>query len=164
MIQPGSAARAEAGSLRVIVSASAEATLEIGARLGRLARPGDVFALSGDLGAGKTCLIQGLAAGLGVIEPVTSPTFVLIAEYVGRLPLYHVDLYRTESLDEICALGLPDLIGREWSDGVTVIEWAEKAEPLLPAGTVRIRIHGVGDEARDVELESLPPERTATSA
>ncbi len=164
MIHQGSAARAEAGSRSVITSASAEATREIGARLGRLARSGDVFALSGDLGAGKTCLIQGLAAGLGVIEPVTSPTFVLIAEYVGRLPLYHVDLYRTESLDEIRALGLPDLIGWEWRNGVTAIEWAEKAEPLLPAETVRIRIQGVGDEARDVELEGLPPARTAPPA
>lgn len=166
MTPPGSAARGEAsgGIVVRIRSAGAEATHEIGARLGRLARPGDVFACFGDLGAGKTCLIQGLAAGLGVREPVTSPTFVLIAEYGGRLPLYHVDLYRTESLEEIRGLGLEDLLGREWGDGVTVIEWAEKAESLLPAGTVRIRIHGVGDEPRDVELEGLPPERMAAPA
>ena len=135
-------------------SPSAEATRELGVRLGRGARSGDVFALYGELGAGKTCLIQGIAAGLGVAGPVTSPTFVLVAEYQGRLPLYHVDLYRTGSLEEIRALGLEELL---YGDGVTVLEWAEKAEALLPACTVRIRIHGLGDEPRDVELEGLSP-------
>jgi len=131
-------------------------TREIGACLGRNARAGDVFALHGDLGAGKTCLIQGLAAGLEIAAPVTSPTFVLIAEYAGRLPLYHVDLYRTERLEEIRALGLEELIGAEWGEGVTAIEWAEKAEPLLPARTFWVRIHGVGDEPREIELTGVP--------
>ena len=125
-------------------------------RLGRRARPGDVIGLYGELGAGKTCFIQGLAEGLGVEEPVTSPTFVLIAEHPGRLPLRHVDLFRTESLEEVRALGLEELIGREWSDGVTAIEWAEKAAPLLPDGTIHVRIAGTGDEARAVELRGLP--------
>jgi tRNA threonylcarbamoyladenosine biosynthesis protein TsaE len=137
-----------------LISDSPEATRTLGARLGRQARAGDVFALYGDLGAGKTCLIQGLAAGLGVVEPVTSPTFILIAEYAGRLPLYHVDLYRTESLAEIQALGLDELLDGE---GVTVVEWAEKAEPLLPLRTVRIRLDGVGDEPRAVLLLGLRP-------
>jgi tRNA threonylcarbamoyladenosine biosynthesis protein TsaE len=119
-----------------------------------MARPGDVIALSGDLGAGKTCFIQGVAAGLGVARVVTSPTFVLVAEYAGRLPLHHVDLYRTESLEEIRALGLEELLDGE---GVTVIEWAEKAEPLLPPRSIRVRIEGVGDEPRTIELEGLPP-------
>lgn len=136
-------------------SRSPDATRELGARLGRHARPGEVIALYGDLGAGKTCFIQGLAAGLGVAEAVASPTFILIAEYAGRLPLYHVDLYRTASLEEIRALGLDDLLGGE---GVTVIEWGEKAEPLLPARTIRVRIEGVGDEPRAIELEGVSPE------
>lgn len=138
-----------------LTSPTAETTRELGARLGRRARPGHVFALYGDLGAGKTCLIQGLAEGLGVAGPVTSPTFVLIAEHAGRLPLHHVDLYRTERLEEVRALGLDELLG---GDGVTVIEWAERAEALLPGGTVRIRITGAGDEPREIELEGLPPD------
>jgi tRNA threonylcarbamoyladenosine biosynthesis protein TsaE len=138
-----------------LTSASPEETRALGARLARQARPGDVFALSGDLGAGKTCLIQGFAAGLGVTTPVTSPTFIMIAEHAGRLFLYHVDLYRTESLEEIRRLGLDELLD---GDGVTVIEWAEKAEPLLPARTARIRIEGVGDEPRTIELGGLRPD------
>jgi tRNA threonylcarbamoyladenosine biosynthesis protein TsaE len=109
-----------------------------------------VFALSGDLGAGKTCFIQGLAVGLGVEGPVTSPTFVMIAEHAGRLPLYHVDLYRTESLGEILGLGLEELLD---GVGITAIEWAEKAEPLLPSRAVRVRIRGAGDEPRTLEIE-----------
>lgn len=132
---------------------SAEATRALAARIARHATPGTVIALSGDLGAGKTCFIQGLAAGLGVESPVTSPTFVMIAEHAGRLPLYHVDLYRTESLDEIRALGLQELAGGE---GITAIEWAERAEPLLPARTVRVRIRGAGEEPRSVEIVGPP--------
>ena len=135
---------------------SAEATRALGARLGQAARPGDVIALSGDLGAGKTCLVQGLAAGLGVGGPVTSPTFVLVAEYAGRLPLYHVDLYRTESLEEIRALGLEEMLH---GDGVTVIEWAEKADPILPARTIHVRIEGAGEEPREVEVAGLGADR-----
>ena len=125
-------------------------------RLGRLVRPGDVLALHGDLGAGKTCLVQGLAAGLGVAEPITSPTFILIAEYAGRLPLYHVDLYRTERPEEVRGLGLEDLLG---GDGVTVIEWGDKAEALLAIGSIRVSIHGVGDDPRQIHVEGLAPER-----
>jgi tRNA threonylcarbamoyladenosine biosynthesis protein TsaE len=131
-----------------------EATRALAARIARHAVPGTVVALSGDLGAGKTCFIQGLAAGLGVEGLVTSPTFVLIVEHAGRLPLYHVDLYRTESLEEIRALGLEELLD---GSGVTAIEWAEKAEPLLSPRTVRVRIRGVGDEPLVIEIEGAPP-------
>jgi tRNA threonylcarbamoyl adenosine modification protein YjeE len=91
-----------------------------------------VLALSGDLGAGKTCFIQGLASGLGVEGPVTSPTFIMVAVHAGRLPLYHVDLYRTgEPGRDSVELGPR---GRCWDGaGVTAIEWAERAEPLLPS-------------------------------
>jgi tRNA threonylcarbamoyladenosine biosynthesis protein TsaE len=146
---------APAGRAVTIECPTAEATQALAAEIGRRAGPGAVIALSGDLGAGKTCFIQGLAFGLGVETPVTSPTFVMISEHAGRLPLYHVDLYRTESLPEIRALGLDELLGGE---GVTAIEWAEKAEPLLPPRTVRVRIHGAGDESRRVEIEGAPPE------
>ena len=142
------------GAIR-LSSESAEATREIAARLGRQVRPGEVIALSGDLGSGKTCFVQGLAKGLAVAESVTSPTFVLIAEYEGRLPLNHVDLYRTDRLDEIRALGLEELLD---GNGVTVIEWGEKAELLLPTRTVRVRIGGVGDEPRTIEVVGAPSE------
>ena len=140
---------------------TAEAMQALGVALGRSAEAGDVLALDGDLGAGKTCLVQGLARGLEVAGPVTSPTFVMIMEHPGRLRLHHVDLYRTSSLEEIQALGLDDLMGGQ---GVTVIEWAEKAGPLLPDRTVRVRIEGVGDEARQVTIEGLPGHREAQLA
>lgn len=93
-------------------------------------RPGDVILLKGDLGAGKTTWTQGLAKGLGVIEEVTSPTFVIISEYhSGRLPLYHIDAYRLEDPAEAENLGLPELFE---GDGVTVVEWPERLEGYLP--------------------------------
>jgi tRNA threonylcarbamoyladenosine biosynthesis protein TsaE len=144
----------EARATRHLTAESAEATRRLGARLGRAARAGEVVALYGDLGAGKTCFAQGVAAGLGVEGPVTSPTFIMIAEHAGRLPLYHVDLYRTDRLDEVLALGLDELLDGE---GVTVVEWAEKAEPILPARTVRVRIRGAGEEPREIEVEGAPP-------
>jgi tRNA threonylcarbamoyladenosine biosynthesis protein TsaE len=151
---PARTAGATATRLSVtVVCKTAEATRELAAEIARRAGPGTVLALSGDLGAGKTCFIQGLAAGLSVAGPVTSPTFIMIAEYTGRLPLYHVDLYRTASLGEIRGLGLDELID---GTGVTAIEWAEKAEPLLPSRAIRIHIQGAGDEPRTVEIEGTP--------
>lgn len=131
-------------------------------RLGRTARAGEVFALRGDLGAGKTCLIQGLAEGLGITSPVTSPTFVLIGEHRGRLPLYHVDLYRMDSLAEVRALGLEELLA-DWRDGVTAIEWAERAEALVPAETVWLTLEGAGDEMRTIEVAGIGRERLEPS-
>ena len=144
---------AAARSQAILSCASIEATQGLAARIARCATPGTVLALSGDLGAGKTCFIQGLAAGLGVEGPVTSPTFIMVAEHAGRLPLYHVDLYRTESLGEIRRLGLEEMLD---GAGVTAIEWAERAEPLLPPRTVRIHISGAGDEPRVVEIDGIP--------
>lgn len=125
-------------------------TAAAGEALGRTLGAGDVVALYGELGAGKTCFAQGLVRGLGAAEHATSPTFVLVNEYQGRLPVHHVDTYRTSSLDELIDLGLLDLMGGE---GVTLIEWADKAEPLLPERTVRVRIEGVGDEPRAITIE-----------
>jgi tRNA threonylcarbamoyladenosine biosynthesis protein TsaE len=148
------AAGPETGRPTVTVTcATAEATRALAARIARRAAPATVIALTGDLGAGKTCFIQGLAAGLGIEGPVTSPTFVMIAEYSGRLPLYHVDLYRTESLGEIRRLGLEEMLD---GPGVTALEWAEKGDALLPARAIRVRIQGAGDEPRAVEIENAP--------
>ena len=138
-----------------VVCESAQATRTLAGKVARRAGPGTVIALSGDLGAGKTCFIQGLAAGLGVQGPVTSPTFIMVAEHTGRLPLYHVDLYRTASLGEIRGLGLDEMLD---GAGVTAIEWAERAEALLPPRAIRIHIRGAGDEPRTVEIDGTPPD------
>jgi tRNA threonylcarbamoyladenosine biosynthesis protein TsaE len=106
-------------------------------------------ALTGALGAGKTCFVQGLARGLGVATVATSPTFVLINEYRGRLPVHHVDAYRTSSLTELLDLGLLETFD---ADGVTLVEWADKLLPLLPARTVHVHIDGLGDEPRTIEI------------
>jgi tRNA threonylcarbamoyladenosine biosynthesis protein TsaE len=134
----------------VLVSRSPEETAAAGARLADTLAPGDVVALIGELGAGKTCFIQGLVRGLGVAALATSPTFVLVNEYRGgRLPVHHVDAYRTESLAELLELGLEELMAGE---GVTVIEWADKCRPLLPPATVVVEIAGVGDEPRRITI------------
>lgn len=135
-------------------AATPEATAAAGEALGRTLGPGDVVALYGELGAGKTCFTQGLVRGLGVAARATSPTFVLVNEYQGRLPVHHVDAYRTTTLTELLELGVLDLLG---GDGVTIVEWADKAEPLLPARAIRVRIEGVGDEPRTITVEDPRP-------
>ncbi|HEU5193604.1 MAG TPA: tRNA (adenosine(37)-N6)-threonylcarbamoyltransferase complex ATPase subunit type 1 TsaE [Methylomirabilota bacterium] len=131
-------------------STTPDETAAAGEVLGRTLGPGDVVALYGELGSGKTCLVQGLVRGLGVSTNATSPTFVLVNEYRGRLPVHHVDAYRTGSLTELMDFGLLDLMG---GDGVTLVEWADRAEPLLPARTIRVRLDGVGDESRTIVID-----------
>ncbi len=113
-----------------ITSTSVEQTRALGARLGSVVRAGDVIALQGDLGAGKTNFVQGLARGLQITEDVNSPTFILANEYhSGRLPLYHIDAYRVSDAAEAEGFGLDDYL---FGDGVTVIEWAERVRDALP--------------------------------
>jgi tRNA threonylcarbamoyladenosine biosynthesis protein TsaE len=130
-------------------SRSPEATEAVGAQLAEGLEPGDVVALTGELGAGKTCFTQGLARGLGVAGRAVSPTFALVNEYRGRVPVHHVDAYRTSSLIEILDLGLEELFDGE---GVTVVEWADKLSPLLPPRTIHVHIEGVGDEPRVITI------------
>jgi tRNA threonylcarbamoyladenosine biosynthesis protein TsaE len=132
-----------------VVTASAEETEAAGERLGRRLQPGAVVALTGELGAGKTCFVQGLVRGLGASVRATSPTFVLVNQYRGRVLVHHVDAYRTDSMTELMDLGLLDLMG---GDDVTVIEWADKLEPLLPPDAIRVHIAGVGDEPRTITI------------
>jgi tRNA threonylcarbamoyladenosine biosynthesis protein TsaE len=131
--------------MATIISHSAEETFRAGCAEAERLRGGDVLALTGELGAGKTQWVKGLAAGLGSDATVTSPTFTLIHEYGGgRLPLYHVDCYRLEKPEELLAIGMDDYMdGR----GVLVIEWADKFPELMPATArwVRFKI-GEGDE------------------
>jgi len=137
-------------STETVISHSAEETRAAGERLGARLEAGAVVACIGELGAGKTCFLQGLARGLGVESPVTSPTFVLINEYRGRVPVHHLDAYRTESLSEVLDLGIEELMH---GDGVTVIEWADKLIPILPAHTITVTIDGLGDEPRRIVIE-----------
>ena len=137
-----------------LTTTSPEETEAAGARLGATLKSGDVVALTGELGAGKTVFVQGLTRALGVRTSATSPTFVLVNEYRGRVPVHHVDVYRTTSLAELIDLGIEEMMD---GDGVTVIEWAERMEPLLPARAVRVRIAGVGDEPRTIVIERPAP-------
>lgn len=120
-----------------VLSGSAERTRSLGSRLGELAAAGDVILLVGPLGAGKTCLTQGIARGLGVVENVVSPTFVLLREYQGRLSLYHLDFYRLDSVEEVSSLGLEDYL---FGPGVCVVEWAEKGLSALPEEHLLVEI------------------------
>ena len=137
-----------------ILSNSEQETYRIGQMIGNAARPGLVIAYYGDLGAGKTVMTKGIACGLGIREAVTSPTFTILQSYEdGRLPLFHLDVYRIEDPEEMEEIGLDDCL---YGDGVTVIEWAEQIEELLPPDTVRIRIGRVfpeGREAREIGIE-----------
>ena len=128
-----------------LTAPDAAATRALGERLGAAAAAGDVIALIGPLGAGKTELARGIARGLDVVGPVSSPTFVLVAEHEGRLPLFHVDGYRLAGPEDALAAGLLDERGAE---GVTVVEWAERLEVALPVGRLEIRIDGSGDAPR----------------
>jgi tRNA threonylcarbamoyladenosine biosynthesis protein TsaE len=136
---------------RHFVTESPEETRAVGARLGASAQPGDVFLLEGDFGCGKTVLVQGLAAGLGVATPVTSPSFVLVHQHQGRFPLYHVDLYRAERLDPELEETVADILG---GDGVTCIEWPRLLPDDLRHGASIVRFTRADDEARLLVLET----------
>ena len=129
---------------------SPEQTQEFGTRLGELANPGDVILLVGKLGAGKTCLTQGIAWGLGIKEYAASPSFVLVRELKGRLPLYHLDFYRLENLAEIAELGLDEYF---YGQGVSVVEWAEKALSLLPPENLLIEMEYIAETGRRLKLK-----------
>ena len=133
-----------------IISHSPEQTQKIGVRIGEFALPGDIFLLVGGLGAGKTCLTQGIAWGLGIKEYAVSPSFVVIRELYGRLPLYHIDFYRLDHLEEIAELGLDDYL---YSNGVCVVEWAEKGLSLLPEEHLLIEISYLSDTERSLKLK-----------
>jgi len=126
---------------------SAKATRALGERLGRLLEPGDVVALEGDLGAGKTQLVRGACHGAGVPdEEVSSPTFAIVATYRGRLPVFHADLYRIADEDELYATGFDDLVG---GGGAMLVEWADRVKGALPAERLTLRL-AHDDRAPDV--------------
>ena len=127
-------------------SNSPEQTQKLGVSIGKVALPGDIFLLVGNLGVGKTCLTQGIAWGLGIKEYAVSPSFVLVRELYGRLPLYHIDLYRLDHIEEIEDLGLDEYL---YGNGVCVVEWAEKGLAVLPAEYLLIEISYLSDTDRN---------------
>jgi tRNA threonylcarbamoyladenosine biosynthesis protein TsaE len=149
-----------------LVTDSAEQTREIGARLGRLLRPGDVVLLHGDLGAGKTTLTQGIAQGLGVREQIQSPTFTLVAEHEGQtveeapIRLYHLDLYRLAGEEDLDSFGWEQYLAPV--DGVAVVEWPERAGSWLPEEYLLVRLELDGADRRRVMVEAVPPNSDMT--
>jgi tRNA threonylcarbamoyladenosine biosynthesis protein TsaE len=139
------------GALR-LHSAGEAATQACGEALAEFVRPGDVLVLSGDLGAGKTQLTKGLAAGLGVAEPVTSPTFNILLVHEGRLPLCHFDLYRLEAAEQLEDV---DYWGTLEAEGVSVVEWGDRFAEALPEQGLVVRIVITGDEDREISVEPL---------
>ena len=133
---------------------SASETLLIAENLAKGLKPGDIIALSGDLGSGKTTFTKGIGKGLGVKDSrrINSPTFVLIKEYSGKIPLYHLDLYRLDALKEIENLAVEEYI---YGTGVTVIEWAEKIKCLLPEKHILVKFKVKGDTKREVLIEDF---------
>ncbi len=134
-----------------VTTTSTQHTIEVGIRLGRCAEPNDVIALSGALGAGKTQMAKGIAAGLQVGDTriVNSPTFVIVNEYAGRLHMYHIDVYRLGSSAELLALGFDEMYT---AGGVTVIEWADKVRDILPLDVLSIQMTATGDDSRNLLL------------
>lgn len=132
---------------------SAEDTKSLAANLAELAQPGDLLLLVGDLGAGKTTFTQGFAAGLGISEPVTSPTFTLAREYHGRLLLHHLDVFRLDQISEVLDLGLPELLD---SDGVILIEWGDAIRQALPNDYLEVALTFIDAQP------SPPDERVVT--
>ena len=135
-----------------MISKSIEETIEIGSKIAKDLKPGDVVALIGDLGAGKTVLTKGIAKGLGVKDTryVNSPTFVIIKEYKGKMPLYHFDLYRLNKSSMYDEISFEEYF---YDDGVTVIEWADKIKKLLPKKHIEVRLSVAGDEKRKIEVK-----------
>jgi tRNA threonylcarbamoyladenosine biosynthesis protein TsaE len=136
----------------VIATNSFKETILLGERIGKSLKAGDIVALRGELGAGKTTLIQGIAKGLGIRDWVTSPTFTIINEFKGAVNLYHVDLYRIDRMEEALEVEIEEYFEK---GGVTVIEWAEKIKPLLPDKTIEINMDIISDNKREIEIKGL---------
>jgi tRNA threonylcarbamoyladenosine biosynthesis protein TsaE len=136
---------------RTVQCPDPESTSRLGEALGAVARPGDLVCLWGDLGAGKTHLAKAFGRGLGVTETITSPSFILMAEYEGRLPLFHADLYRLADGTDALAGGLID---DRQSAGVTLVEWPERMGAAIPTVRLDVRIDGSGDEPRTIRLQA----------
>lgn len=139
--------------MKKYISNGADETTKIGFSIGRLLRPGDVVGLYGELGAGKTTIIKGIAGALGIdAREITSASFTMISEYDTTPPFSHIDLYRIENENELSELGLWEYIG---GDGISVIEWAEKAATILPEEMIRVTLVYTGENTREITIEGI---------
>ncbi len=135
-------------------TSSAEETIELGKKIGSLLKKGDIIAMQGTLAAGKTTITKGIAASLGIKDEITSPTFCLISEYEGKMPLYHMDVYRLEGGEDFINLGVEDLM---YGNGITLIEWSEKVMDELPKKTIILKLEPIeGTTERNITLENWP--------
>jgi len=134
------------------ISTSAEETAELGVKIGNACKAGTVISLRGSLGAGKTVIAKGIAKSLGIEEAIVSPTFTIIQEYQGRLPLYHMDLYRLSGDDEFEMIGGEEML---YGDGITLIEWSEKIDDMLPENTIFISLEIKEDQSRVIDIKGL---------
>lgn len=126
-------------------------TIQLGEKIGRLLKKGDIIAMQGTLAAGKTTITKGIARALEITDTITSPTFCLISEYYGRMPLYHFDVYRLEGTEDFINLGADDML---YGDGVSIIEWSEKIMDELPSRTIILRLTPQEDGSRIIEIEN----------
>jgi len=134
---------------------SVDDTRALASEVAGFVREGDLIVLAGDLGAGKTAFTQGLATGLGVADAVTSPAFVLVRSYAGRVPLTHIDVYRLDHLQEVFDLGIAEIVD---GGGVTVVEWGDVVTPALPADFLEVRLdHGDADDERSLVFDTVGP-------
>ncbi len=135
---------------------SADETIRLGKIIGQKLHKGDILAMQGTLAAGKTTITKGIADALGVKDTITSPTFCLISEYEGKMPLYHMDVYRLDSGEDFINLGVEDLM---YGNGVSIIEWSEKVMDELPKKTIILRLEPVQDSTqRNITIENWPYE------
>ena len=133
------------------ITKSPEETIELGFKIGKLLKKGDIIAMQGTLAAGKTTITKGIAQALDISDTITSPTFCLISEYYGKMPLYHMDVYRLDGNEDFENLGTDDML---YGDGVSIIEWSEKIMSELPKKTIILRITPNEDGSRTIELEN----------
>ena len=134
---------------RTYMSPDVQTTHRIGHIIGSCLGEGDVVLLNGDLGSGKTCLTQGIARGLGSEDNVRSPTFVIVAEYSGLIPIYHIDLYRLEKIGSIDNLYLEEYL---YGEGVSIIEWPDRIQDLFPLGSFSVRLEKVDQTTRAIQV------------
>lgn len=139
--------------MKTFTTKSAEETIELGRKIGKLLKQGDVIAMQGTLAAGKTTITKGIAEALGVKDTITSPTFCLISEYEGTMPLYHMDVYRLDGGEDFVNLGTDDMI---YGNGVSIIEWSEKIMDELPKKTIILKLEPQEDGSRIITIENWP--------
>lgn len=141
-----------------MITTSAKETRALGARLATILRPGDVLLLFGDMGAGKSELTRGIASGLGIDGPVSSPSFTILQVYEdGRVPLYHFDWYRMESVEELYELGMEEYLG---GDGIAVVEWPTRCPEAVPENYLEITFTPLGEDTREITWRSVGNFRT----